>query len=112
VVSIYTLSPSLSPPPPFFQPPSQYPHRYSPVRDGEILFAVQGDNFFREVKYTITFSLMDVSKKANIVENESLLQVHIYIARAKATHFHMYVNVHECICVFMLYMYLCIYIHM
>ena len=45
------------------------------MREGELLFAVQGENFFREVKYTITFSLLDVTQKDKIVQSETLLQV-------------------------------------
>ena len=46
----------------------------SQAREGEVLFAVQGDNFFRDVKYSITWSLLDENLKERIVANEALLQ--------------------------------------
>ncbi|EKX32510.1 hypothetical protein GUITHDRAFT_148588 [Guillardia theta CCMP2712] len=47
--------------------------RYSPLRPGEVLFAVQGDNFFREVKYTIHFNVCDLEAKEEILSAEEKL---------------------------------------
>jgi len=44
--------------------------RHSPLREGSLLVAIQGDNFFRDVKVTLTFSLLNPSFKDKVMEKE------------------------------------------
>jgi len=48
--------------------------KYSPVRPGKVMFAVQGDNFFMDVKYSIQFSLCDASLGTEIEAAEDKLE--------------------------------------
>uniref|UniRef100_A0A7S0VZ46 J domain-containing protein n=1 Tax=Hemiselmis tepida TaxID=464990 RepID=A0A7S0VZ46_9CRYP len=47
--------------------------RHSPLREGNLLVAIQGDNFFRDVKVTVTFSLLDPSLKDKVTGSEEAL---------------------------------------
>ena len=47
--------------------------KFSPLRQGRWLFAVQGDNFFQDVKFNIKFSLCHPNFKTQITEHEEAL---------------------------------------
>lgn len=60
-------------PPVFRKLETLAPSRHSPLRTGRLHIAIQGDNFFRDVKYTLTVSLLDPSFKDQVLEAEESL---------------------------------------
>lgn len=60
-------------PPVFRKLETLAPSRHSPLRTGGLHIAIQGDNFFRDVKYTLTVSLLDPSFKDQVLEAEESL---------------------------------------
>ena len=60
-------------PPVFRKLETLAPSRHSPLRTGGLHIAIQGDNFFRDVKFTLTVSLLDPSFKDQVLEAEESL---------------------------------------
>lgn len=60
-------------PPVFRKLETLAPSRHSPLRTGPLHIAIQGDNFFRDVKYTLTVSLLDPSFKDEVLQAEEAL---------------------------------------